>query len=74
MANKKGEQADRITIMIDEEVHSKLVADYARTLKRSAESRDYREPTSYSRILNQAIETAFEKGIDKKIIRDAVEE
>ena len=74
LTNRKHEQADRITIMIDEEVHSKLLADYAKTLKRSAESRNYEEPTSYSRILNQVIRTAFEKGIDKKVIRDAVQE
>ena len=70
----KREQADRITIMIDHEVHAKLLSEYSKTLKKSAESGEYREATSYSRIFNEAIKAAFEKGIDKKIIRDAIQE
>ena len=60
--------ADRVTIMISAAVDTKLKVDLAHAIADSAKTRSQMLSTSYSRIINEIIKKAFEKGIDKKII------
>ena len=68
---KKAEQADRITIMLDNEVFKKLQHELAREIKECANDRNNDYSPSFSRVLNRSLEEAFDKNIDKKIIKDA---
>ena len=70
MENKKGEQADRVTLMIDDEVFVKLQMDLSKEIRECAEDGDASYSPSFSRMVNRSLEEAFDKGIDKKIIKD----
>lgn len=63
--------ADRITIMLGEKMDTKIKMDMANTIKQLAKQRSKSPSTSYSRIVNNALVHAFEKGYDKKLISDA---
>lgn len=71
MAGKKGEQSNRITILIEEKVNAKLQHQLAKNIMDGAKRPTADSSTSFSRVLNDAIKEAFEKGIDKKILSDA---
>ncbi len=60
--------ADRVTIMISAAVDTKLKVDLAREIADGAKSQTKMLSTSYSRVINETIKKAFEKGIDRKII------
>ena len=70
VAIKKHEQADRITLMLDEEVFKKLQMELAREIRECAQNSDNDYSPSFSRVLNRSLEEAFDKNIDKKIIKD----
>lgn len=60
--------ADRVTIMISAAVDTKLKVDLAQQIANGAKIQTKMLSTSYSRVINETIKKAFEKGIDKKII------
>jgi len=60
--------ADRVTIMISAAVDAKLKLDLAKEITICAKNQCKLPSTSYSRIINETIKKAFQKGIDKKII------
>jgi hypothetical protein len=60
--------ADRITIMISAAVDAKIKLDLAKEITICAKNLCKMPSTSYSRVINQIIKKAFEKGIDKKIL------
>ena len=67
MASKKGEQADRVTILIEKNVNTKLQHNLAKNIMDGTKHPDDKASTSFSRVLNDAIKEAFEKGIDKNV-------
>lgn len=71
MVSRKHEQADRVTILIEEKVNAKIQNQLAKNIMEAARDPKANISTSYSRVLNDAIEEAFAKGIDKKILSDA---
>ncbi len=60
--------ADRVTIMISAAVDAKIKMDLAKEITVCAKQQCKLPSTSYSRIINDTLKKAFEKGIDKKII------
>ena len=60
--------ADRVTIMISAAVDAKIKMDLAKEFTECAKQQCKMPSTSYSRVINQNIKKAFEKGIDKKVI------
>jgi len=67
---KQSEQADRITIMLDDDVFIKLQLELSREIRECAMIRDNDYSPSFSRVLNRSLEEAFVKSIDKKILKD----
>jgi len=67
---KESEQADRITLMLDDDVFAKLQLELAREIRECANMRDNDYSPSFSRVINRSLEEAFVKGIDKKILKD----
>jgi len=67
---KKSEQADRITLMLDDDVFKKLQLELSREIRECAQNQDNDYSPSFSRVLNRSLEEAFDKNIDKKIIKD----
>lgn len=66
--------SERVTIMLDDEIDAQLKFDLAREIEMCAKNKCKLPSTSYSRVINIALHKAIEKGIDKKIIADAIKE
>ena len=60
--------ADRVTIMISAAIDTKLKMDLAKEIAVGAKNQSKLPSTSYSRIINEILKKAFERGLDKKII------
>lgn len=60
--------------MLDDEIDAEIKFELARMIAHLAKSNSKLPSTSYSRIINIVLAKAFEKGIDKKIIADAMKE
>ena len=60
--------------MLDDAIDAEIKFDLAKVIAQSAKSNSKLPSTSYSRMINVALVKAFEKGIDKKIIADAIKE
>jgi len=60
--------ADRVTIMIEDELDARLKMDLAKAIMNCAKIKCTANATSYSRILNEILAKEFEKGTDKKIV------
>ena len=58
--------------MIRKDIDTKIKLDYAKEIEKSVRNTSNYPSTSYSRIINAKIQLAFEKGLDKKIIADAI--
>ena len=69
-----GFPSERVTVMLDDEIDAEIKYDLSRKITLSAKSNSKLPSTSYSRMINIALSKAFEKGIDKKIIADAIKE
>ena len=54
--------------MISAAVDTKLKMDLAKEIAQCAKSQSKLPSTSYSRIINETLKKAFERGLDKKII------
>ena len=63
--------SDRVTIMMDGEVDSRIKMDLAKAIMNCAKVKCTANATSYSRVLNEILAKEFEKGTDKKIINAA---
>ena len=66
--------SERVTVMLDDTIDAEVKFDLAKVIAQSAKSNSKLPSTSYSRMINVALVKAFEKGIDKKIIADAIKE
>ena len=69
-----GFPSERVTVMLDDEIDAQVKYDLAKKIALSAKSNSRLPSTSYSRMINVSLVKAFEKGIDKKIIADAIKE
>lgn len=63
--------SDRVTIMISAKIDARLKMDLAKEITLCAKNQCKLPSTSYSRIINDTLTKAFEKGIDKKVINAA---
>lgn len=66
--------SERVTIMITEELDSRIKMDLAKEIMRCAKDRCTNTASSYSKIINVIMAQEFEKGTDKKIISAAREQ
>ena len=66
--------SERVTVMLDDAIDAEIKYDLARMIAHLAKSNSKLPSTSYSRMINVALVKAFDKGIDKKIIADAIKE
>ena len=66
--------SERVTIMITEEIDSKIKMDLAKEIMKCAKDRCNNTASSYSKIINVIIAQEFEKGTDKKILNAAKEQ
>ena len=70
LVGKKGDQSDRITVMIDADIFSKLQLDLAKEIKECAQTGDGDYSPSFSRIINRCLQDAFDSGLDKKVLKN----
>jgi len=59
--------------MMDKDISTQIQLGLAKAILECAKDKEDHIAPSFSRIFNEAIEVAIEKGIDKKILKDAVE-
>lgn len=74
MGRTDGFPSERVTVMLDDAIDAEIKYDLAKVIAQSAKSNSKLPSTSYSRMINVALVKALEKGIDKKIIADAIKE